>query len=68
MAAAETQAADRAVAEAARDQTLERGLGPAVAVVAIEAERVPAFDQVADGLDADRGAHAGRVDRAEIRG
>jgi hypothetical protein len=68
MDAAETQALDRAVAEAARDETLERSLAPAVAVVAVAAEGVPAFDQVGDGLDADRGAHIGRVDRAELRG
>jgi hypothetical protein len=68
MDAAETQALDRAVAKAARDETLERGLAPAIAVVAVEAEGVTTRDQVGDGLDADRGAHAGRVDRAELRG
>ena len=55
--AAEPEFHDGRASPAVLGELLERGLAPAIAVVAVEAERVLARDQVGDGVQVD-GVHA----------
>ena len=56
--AAESESGDRGCALAAGGKPGERGLGPALAVRAVEGERVLVLEQVGDGGETDRGGHA----------
>ena len=57
--AAKVESLDRAVAESARDETLERCFGPSLAGDAIQAKCVTTREQVGDSLNADD-VHAGQ--------
>ncbi len=65
--AAEAELDDRCASPTLAGELFEPGLGPAVAVVAVEAERMVVGDQVGDGVQVD-GVHGCSVARPKLRG